>query len=199
MICTVPDVAAPYIGMCRRGGMRWLVWEYAGISLHISYASPTRCPVLTWGAPLPGEDSLQTARRSRAASDRWQRRCMSVDSEASSSIARPEPELLLSLLSLAQGLQQAFFLSFLCQNANQNAHLLAGTEKRGAQIADFEDLDEGSLQRVVNEVGRQLLECCRALEAAGIAHRDVKPDNLIVVDGRLRLIDFGSAAAMGLQ
>jgi len=116
-----PDVAAPYIGMCRRGGMRWLVWEYAG------------------------EDSLQ------ALLDRSQEQG--------------------SLRPLAEALH----------------------------IADFEDLDEGSLQRVVNEVGRQLLECCRALEAAGIAHRDVKPDNLIVVDGRLRLIDFGSAAAMGLQ
>mmetsp|Transcript_51552 Transcript_51552/g.104941 ORF Transcript_51552/g.104941 Transcript_51552/m.104941 type:complete len:623 (-) Transcript_51552:406-2274(-) len=116
-----PHVAAPYMGMVRRRGMRWLVWEYAG------------------------SDSLQTLLN----------QCEQIG----------------SLEPLATALH----------------------------IEDFEDFDGDSLQRLINEVARQLLECCLALEFAGVAHRDVKPDNLIVTGGRLRLIDFGSAAAMGLK
>jgi serine/threonine protein kinase len=43
---------------------------------------------------------------------------------------------------------------------------------------------------------RQLLECLRDVHAAGLVHRDVKPQNTLVVAGarRVRLIDFGAAA-----
>ena len=74
------------------------------------------------------------------------------------------------------------------------------TLKPLASVLRLEDFDGGvrSVQKLVTEVAVQLLTCCQALEESGIAHRDVKPNNLLVRDRRLCLIDLGSAAAMGL-
>lgn len=50
----------------------------------------------------------------------------------------------------------------------------------------------------VASIARDLLDGLGALHAAGILHRDVKPENVIVrPDGRAVLLDFGSAAAAG--
>mmetsp|Transcript_26669 Transcript_26669/g.63379 ORF Transcript_26669/g.63379 Transcript_26669/m.63379 type:complete len:582 (-) Transcript_26669:42-1787(-) len=62
----------------------------------------------------------------------------------------------------------------------------------------FKDKCGASLQRLVNTIGEQLLYACTQLEKAGIAHRDMKPENILVSGGKLLLIDFGAAAAMGL-
>lgn len=67
------------------------------------------------------------------------------------------------------------------------------------RVEAFEDDDPPSLQRLANTVARQLLTCCAKLEQAGVAHRDLKPANLILRDGTLTLIDFGAAAAMGVE
>ncbi|WP_370018740.1 protein kinase domain-containing protein [Planotetraspora sp. GP83] len=56
--------------------------------------------------------------------------------------------------------------------------------------------DEGPLppQRVA-EIGLQVLGALRAAHAAGVLHRDVKPDNVLMAhDGRAVLTDFGIAA-----
>jgi len=65
------------------------------------------------------------------------------------------------------------------------------------RLKNFVDGDVRSLSRLVNRLAKQLLSCCLALENNGIAHRDVKPYNLLCVDGEMVLIDFGSSAAMG--
>ena len=76
----------------------------------------------------------------------------------------------------------------------------AGSLDPLAAALHFENFDGGlnSILSLVTEVASQLLVCCKALEEAGIAHRDIKPQNLLVRDGRLCLIDLGSAAAMGM-
>jgi len=66
-------------------------------------------------------------------------------------------------------------------------------------IDDFVDGEVASLRTLVNKAARQLLAHCMALEKAGVAHRDIKPFNIFVTNKKLLLIDFGSAAAMGIR
>ncbi|MBL9027093.1 MAG: protein kinase [Myxococcales bacterium] len=45
----------------------------------------------------------------------------------------------------------------------------------------------------------RLLEALEAVHAAGVVHRDVKPDNILLTpSGALRLLDFGAARIMGM-
>ncbi|TDW93334.1 protein kinase-like protein [Kribbella pratensis] len=46
-------------------------------------------------------------------------------------------------------------------------------------------------------LGSQLLPALMALHRRGLAHLDVKPDNIVLRDGRPVLIDYGSARAIG--
>mmetsp|Transcript_8422 Transcript_8422/g.20674 ORF Transcript_8422/g.20674 Transcript_8422/m.20674 type:complete len:510 (-) Transcript_8422:209-1738(-) len=116
---TCPDAAAPYLGVCMVGGVRWLVWEHVGDGTL--------------------EEKLV------------------------------ECDLAGSLRPLADAIG----------------------------LDSYRDDDVQSLSRLVNRLAQMLLQCCYDLEVNGIAHRDVKPYNLLMKDGRLVMIDFGSAAAMG--
>ncbi len=50
------------------------------------------------------------------------------------------------------------------------------------------------------QIGLRLLKGIAALHRLGIAHRDIKPDNLhLGQDGRLRILDLGVAAADGIE
>jgi serine/threonine protein kinase len=48
-------------------------------------------------------------------------------------------------------------------------------------------------------LGAQLLPALMALHARGLAHLDVKPDNVVLRDARPVLIDFGSARRIGSE
>jgi serine/threonine protein kinase len=67
----------------------------------------------------------------------------------------------------------------------------------GPSLAD--ELDEnGALSPVeVALLGAQILSAVRSLHTRGLAHLDLKPDNLVLRDSHPILIDFGSARALG--
>ena len=44
---------------------------------------------------------------------------------------------------------------------------------------------------------KEMLECVQAVHQFGIVHSDLKPANFLLVQGRLKLIDFGIAGAIG--
>lgn len=46
-------------------------------------------------------------------------------------------------------------------------------------------------------IWKEMLECVRAVQEHNIVHSDLKPANFILVNGRLKLIDFGIANAIG--
>ena len=46
-------------------------------------------------------------------------------------------------------------------------------------------------------IWKEMLECVRSVQEHNIVHSDLKPANFIMVNGRLKLIDFGIANAIG--
>ena len=67
----------------------------------------------------------------------------------------------------------------------------------GPTLADELDLSGPLGPADVAMLGIQLLTGLRAVHQRGIAHVDVKPDNVLLRDGRPVLIDFGSARRIG--
>ena len=45
----------------------------------------------------------------------------------------------------------------------------------------------------IMHIGLQLWQCLCTIHDAGVFHRDIKPQNIILVDNRVQLIDFGGA------
>lgn len=67
----------------------------------------------------------------------------------------------------------------------------------GPTLAD--EIDEAGklVESEVAILGLQLLTGLRALHGRGLAHVDVKPENIVLRDGRPVLVDFGSARELG--
>jgi serine/threonine protein kinase len=69
---------------------------------------------------------------------------------------------------------------------------------RARPLQEIIDHDGPLPPRRVAEIGRQLLEALNHAHAAGILHRDVKPNNVMIADGgRAVLTDFGIAQMPG--
>ena len=73
----------------------------------------------------------------------------------------------------------------------------------GTEYLVMEYLDGGTLtcpqplEKVI-EYGIQIADALDAAHRKGITHRDLKPDNIIVTRGGIKLLDFGIAKAAGL-
>ena len=68
---------------------------------------------------------------------------------------------------------------------------LAPGEPLRAWVGKTHSVDE------VTRVMRQVAEGLSAVHAAGVVHRDVKPDNIVIGPDRARLVDFGVADGVG--
>jgi serine/threonine protein kinase len=69
----------------------------------------------------------------------------------------------------------------------------------GPTLADEIDQTGKLSEYDVAMLGLQLLSGLRALHRRGLAHVDVKPENIVLRDGRPVLVDFGSARALGAK
>jgi serine/threonine protein kinase len=67
----------------------------------------------------------------------------------------------------------------------------------GPTLADEIDETGKLAEPDVAMLGLQLLTGLRALHVRGLAHVDVKPENIVLRDGRPVLVDFGSARELG--
>jgi serine/threonine protein kinase len=69
----------------------------------------------------------------------------------------------------------------------------------GPTLADEIDQTGKLVESDVAMLGLQLLTGLRALHQRGLAHVDVKPENIVLRDGRPVLVDFGSARSLGAR
>ena len=90
-----------------------------------------------------------------------------------------------------------FFLFFFRELSQENSHLILVMECGSIDLAGFlrknrTKITEGELQ----VFWRQMLEAVHVIHEARIIHSDLKPANFLLVEGRLKLIDFGIANAL---
>jgi serine/threonine-protein kinase TTK/MPS1 len=71
-------------------------------------------------------------------------------------------------------------------------HEKAKRERRGAAGNDGWEVDENFIRLY----WEQMLLAVRTIHEARIVHSDLKPANFLIVEGQLKLIDFGIAKAI---
>jgi predicted Ser/Thr protein kinase len=103
--------------------------------------------------------------------------------------------------------EQGVFLKL--KGTKANPHILRGhpataTGKQKVLILDYLEgptlreylQSNGPSPALASEVGREILEALRSIHERGVAHRDVKPSNIKLVEGRgAVLFDFGIATS----
>ena len=63
----------------------------------------------------------------------------------------------------------------------------------GVRLEDFRHLEHHSEESVTRQIAHQLIKILHDLHTFGVAHCNIKPDNIIATsDGKLKLIGFGS-------
>ncbi len=77
-----------------------------------------------------------------------------------------------------------------------NEHQIA-TPFLGQDALDLVFRDHPLPPSRIKSLARDIVFLLRSLNRANVVHADLKPDNLVVVNGRLRLIDFGSSFKIG--
>ncbi|PIC11873.1 hypothetical protein B9Z55_028786 [Caenorhabditis nigoni] len=97
----------------------------------------------------------------------------------------------LNALSATNGIQRMF------DNFNLNAHLVLVLELYTADLGSISRKQRFS-QRLVSKIGYKMVEILKQVHSAGILHRDVKPENVMVAwngeEAALKLIDWGMSA-----
>ena len=72
---------------------------------------------------------------------------------------------------------------------------------QGRRLTELLESPQGVSVQATMQIGQQVLEGLAAIHAAGSGHRDMKPDNVLLVDGagsvRARIVDFGVSRAVG--
>lgn len=74
----------------------------------------------------------------------------------------------------------------------------------GAQLADRLDTEGALPPAVALSIAREIARALEAAHAAGIVHNDLKPENVVLLDGstddapRLKVVDFGASSLAGV-
>ncbi|WP_406102896.1 WD40 repeat domain-containing serine/threonine protein kinase [Streptomyces sp. NBC_01003] len=74
---------------------------------------------------------------------------------------------------------------------------LATAYVRGPTLSELLAADGPMDEPHLRQLGAALAEALAAIHACGLVHRDLKPGNIIMAEGGLRVIDFGIARAIG--
>ena len=71
-----------------------------------------------------------------------------------------------------------------------------GEERKGLDLSDFTRSPGAPIDRPAAEAAREVADALNYAHAADVLHRDVKPENSLMLAGHAVMLDFGVARAM---